>query len=262
MKRIFIPEMTWTEVRDLLPKTQVGIIPTGSTEQHGPHLPLQSDITFCLYLCKKAAVDTYPLALVSPPVAIGLSKHHMKFAGTLSLTPETFINVIYEIAASLQHHGITKVAIINGHGGNQNAIKIAAKTIYDRLNMAAASLSYWDLLPTEVAQKVVETPVPGHSCEFETSLSYVIQPELIRNNAIVDSDHIKLNRYQKLMAKSSIEICSTGVPRGDPRLASREKGEQLIDALGIELSKFLIYYAEYGDRMGKVEKGGRRVKTL
>lgn len=241
------------EVRDILPKVQVAVIPTGSTENHGPHLPLQSDIAFCLYICKKAAQIAYPIALVTAPVSIGVSRHHMKFPGSLTLRPDTFINIILDIAWSMKQHGLDKVMIINGHGGNQAAVKLAARKIYDELGLTAASLSYWELLDTEKAKEILETyparVYPGHACEFETSLSYVIQPELVRKDKITKSDGLVFPRYEPFFAKIEDEYTTSGVSRGDPRLATREKGEKLIDIITEEIAVFLRRFGERGDEL-------------
>lgn len=251
MEGVFIPEMTWIEIRDVLPKVQVAVIPTGSTEQHGPHLPLQSDIAFCLYICKKAAQMVYPIALVTAPVSVGISRHHMKFPGSLTLRPETFINTIFDIAWSVKHHGLNKVAVINGHGGNQAAIKLAARKIYDELGLTAASLSYWELLDGQKAREILDTypRYPGHACEFETSLSYVIQPELVRRDRITKSDELVFPRYEPFFAKIENEYTTSGVSRGDPRLATREKGEKLIEIITQEIAVFLRRFGEHGDEL-------------
>jgi creatinine amidohydrolase len=250
---MYIPEMTWIEIRDILPHIKVGIIPTGSTEQHGPHLPLQSDAAFCLYICKAAARKVYPIALVTTPVSIGISRHHMKFPGTLTLRPETFINTIYDLAWSLKQHGLEKVVIINGHGGNQAAMKLAARKIYDELGLTVASFSYWELLDDKKAKEILETyparTFPGHACEFETSLSYVIQPELIRKDKIAKSDELILPVYESFFAKIEDEYATSGVCRGDPRCATLEKGEKLIEAIVHQIAVFLKQFGEHGDNL-------------
>jgi len=252
-ERIYIPEMTWVEIRDILPKVQVAIIPTGSTEQHGPHLPLQSDMALCLFICKKATQMVYPIALITAPISVGISTHHMKFAGSLTLRPETFINTIYDIAWSIKQHGLDKVVIINGHGGNQAAIKLAARKIYDELGLTAASFSYWELLDNQKAKEILDTypsrMYPGHACEFETSLSYVIQPELVRKGRITKSDELVFPRYESFFAKIEDEYSISGVNRGDPRLATREKGGKLIEIIAQEVAIFLRRFGEHGDEL-------------
>ncbi len=251
MKRVFIPEMTWIEIKEILPKVQVGVIPTGSTEQHGPHLPLQSDIAFCLYFCRRAAERVYPIALIASPLSIGISGHHMKFPGSLTLRPETFINVILDVARSLSHHGLDKIVIINGHGGNDHAIKVAARKIYDELGLTAASFSYWELLPPAKAKEILDTypRYPGHACEFETSISYIVQPELVRENHISNSDELLQPRYESFYAKIETEYAKSGVSRGDPRAASKRKGENIIEIIVSEISTFLRDFGEFGDEI-------------
>jgi len=240
--------MTWKEIEAILPKVQVAIIPTGSTEQHGPHLPLQSDTAFCLYICKKASEIVYPIAIVTPPISVGISTHHMKFSGSLSLRPETFIDSIYDFAWSLKKHGLSKIVIVNGHGGNMAAIKVAARKIYDELDLISASLSYWELLDGGKAKEILNTypRLPGHACEFETSLSYVIQPELVRKDQITGSDKIASSRYEPFFAKIEVEFSKSGVSRGDPRLATPEKGRKLIDIISGEMAAFLKRFGEHG----------------
>jgi len=253
MKRVFIPEMTWMEVRDVLPKVQVAIIPTGSTENHGPHLPLQTDIALCLFICKKAAQRVYPIALVTPPVSVGISPHHMKFPGSLTLRPESFINQIFDIAWSIKRHGLDKVMIINGHGGNMAAVSVASRKIYDELGLTAASLSYWELLDDQKAKEILDTypgrMYPGHACEFETSASYVVQPELVRRDRITKSDELVFPRYERFFAKIEDEYTTSGVSRGDPRLATKEKGEKLIENIAQEIAVFLKRFGERGDEL-------------
>src|SRR5512139_1299051 len=131
-KRIknYLPHMTWVEVEQALTHTDAVIIPLGSTEQHGRHLPLGTDsfeaVETAKLIAQKADV------LVAPVVLAGLSSHHMGFPGTITLTPETFEAVVYETAQSLIGHGFRKILIFSGHGGN--AVSVAA--IIQRINQA------------------------------------------------------------------------------------------------------------------------------
>ncbi|MGQ9781530.1 MAG: creatininase family protein [Nitrososphaeria archaeon] len=250
VKDNYIPEMTWKEIEAISPKVQVAVIPTGSIEQHGPHLPLQSDTAFCLYMCRKASELVHPIAIVTPPISVGISTHHMKFTGSLTLRPETFIDTIYDFAWSLKKHGVSKIVIVNGHGGNMAAIKVAARKIMDELGLTSASLSYWELLEEQKARELLVTypRVPGHACEFETSLSYVIQPKLVRENMIGASDDIASHPYEPFFAKIEVELSKSGVSRGDPRSATPEKGKKLVEVIVEELAAFLKMFGECGDR--------------
>ena len=143
--------------------------------------------------------------------------------------------------------------IINGHGGNRAAVKLAARKIFDELGLTAASLSYWELLDEEKAKEILDTysvrRYPGHACEFETSLSYVIQPELVRKDRITKSDELVFPRYEPFFAKLEDEYSISGVNRGDPRLATREKGEKLIEVITQEIATFLRRFGERGDEL-------------
>jgi len=242
LRRVYIPEMTWEEVKEALREVEVAIVPVGSTEQHGLHLPLQSDTAFVLHICRRAAEEVYPIALVTPPIPIGISRHHMKFPGTLTLREETLIDVLMDVGWSLKQHGFRRIAIINGHGGNYHAMKIAAKKIWEEFKVLTASLSYWELLPVEEASRIIETfraRHAGHACEFETSLSYVIQPELVRRDKIRRGEGIETSIYQGFLPLDVFERSETGLPRGDPTKASPEKGRKLLELIVRELSKFL-----------------------
>lgn len=247
MSRVYIPEMTWEEVGEALKEAKVAVIPVGSMEQHGPHLPLQSDTVFVLYICRKAAEEVYPIALVTPPVSIGISRHHIKFPGTLTLRHETLIDLLMDVGWSLKQHGVKKVALINGHGGNNPVVKIAARKMFDELGLLTASLSYWELLPIDKAEEIIDTfrvGHAGHACEFETSLSYVIQPESIRKERIGQSEEMEPLPYQGFLSLSMLEMSKTGVPRGDPRKASREKGEKILGIIIREMAAFLKSFGE------------------
>jgi len=247
LSRVYIPEMTWEEVGEALQKAKVAVIPVGSTEQHGPHLPLQSDTVFVLYICRKAAEDAYPIALVTPPISIGISRHHIKFPGTLTLRHETLINILMDVGWSLKQHGVRKIAIINGHGGNYHAVKIAARKMFDEFGLLTASLSYWELLPIDKAEEILDTfriGHAGHACEFETSLSYIIQPESIRKEKIGKSEEMEPPPYQGFLSLSMLERSETGVPRGDPRKASPEKGEKVLKIIIREMADFLKNFGE------------------
>jgi len=129
----FLPHMTWPEVEEALKRTDVALIPIGSIEQHGKHLPLGSDSYAAIEFCKLIAQKTE--VVVAPTVLAGLSDHHLGFPGTISLTPETFEAVVYETALSLIRHGFRKILILNGHGGN--AVSMA--NVIHRINQTTAA---------------------------------------------------------------------------------------------------------------------------
>jgi len=227
MKKIFIDEMTREEFRKMLETIKVAVIPTGSTEQHGPHLPLKVDIANTLYIVRKAAEILYPQVVVTPPVAIGVSPHHLCYPGSLTLRHETFINLLLDICRSLKHHGINKIAIVNGHGGNTAPGSLAARRARDDLGLKMVFISYWSLIPRGVSDAILETKIiPGHACEFETSLALAIYPELVSKNI---PHAVRAPWYLQGLVCDMNERTGDGYV-GDPSLATAEKGEKLIDA--------------------------------
>ena len=115
--------MTWPDVQELLKQTKTILVSTGSIEQHGPHLPLYSDVVAPLEVSILVAMQLG--CVVAPPLRPGVSAHHMPFPGTITLQAQTFIAVVKDYARSLTSHGFDPVIFINGHGGNTAALSIA-----------------------------------------------------------------------------------------------------------------------------------------
>ena len=111
-----------------------GRVPTAAIEQHGRHLPIETDCRIVEEISRRAAerVSDQIDALVTPAIAFGVSGYHMEFAGTLTLSMGTFITVVEEICESLIHHGFRRIIVLNGHGGNHDPIKIAARNVADK----------------------------------------------------------------------------------------------------------------------------------
>ncbi len=128
--RVLLAEMTREQIRAIAPQTTV-ILPTTSTEQHGPHLPIMTDNLACMTICQRAAevANEQTPVTVAPPIHYGSSHHHFPKPGVLSLSSPTFIQVVKEILESLVRSGFPRIAIINGHGGNDDAVRVAATEV-------------------------------------------------------------------------------------------------------------------------------------
>ncbi|MBS7610394.1 creatininase family protein [Candidatus Bathyarchaeota archaeon] len=227
MRKVFIGDMTREEFRKMMETARVAVIPTGSTEQHGPHLPMKTDLAIVTYVVSKAAEELYPQVIVVPPIAIGYSPYHLCYPGTISLRHETLIEIVMDICRSLRHHGFLKIAIVNGHGGNGAPSQLAARRAREELGLKMVVVSYWSLIPREILDAVLETKiVPGHACEFETSIGYVVFPNLI------SSDVPKRRKPPSILPGFvwNIDELTTNGYEGDPSLATKEKGEKLIQA--------------------------------
>ncbi len=123
---LVLADLSWPEVRDIKDQVDLVLLPIGSIEQHGPNLSLRMDSSSAFEFCRHASARMAPRLLVAPAIPWGVSLHHMHFPGTMSLAPDTFIQVIVELIDSLFHHGFERFLIVNGHGGNVAAMDIAA----------------------------------------------------------------------------------------------------------------------------------------
>ncbi len=171
----YLPHMTWPEVEEVLTRTDVALIPIGSIEQHGRHLPLGTDIYAATEFCKLVAQRAD--AIVAPVVLAGLSAHHLGFAGSLTLSPETFEQVLYETVEALIHHGIRKIGFYNGHGGNRASMANVITRINNSTVATAVDLGQVDV---PAADSPYETPAfDWHAGVGETSWMLFLTPQLV-----------------------------------------------------------------------------------
>lgn len=199
------------------------IIPTGSTEQHNEHLAMYHDTQSAVYVSKLAAEKLFPQVIVTTPLAIGVSEHWMEHKGTLTLRPEVFGEVLYDIADSMRRHGIHNILIVNGHAGNTAPVMERLDGFRERLGINLAYHSYWEAYSEELVQKQMESGVcPGHAAEFETAFALAAFAENVDWNG-VDYDSAKLTISDSGQATADREY------HHQAKLATAEKGQAMID---------------------------------
>jgi len=243
-------DYTWDEIEKLIPKLKAVILPVGSCEQHSLHLPLGTDTFSVIKLSEDIAKELEGQVLVLPPIWYGVSPHHMNFPGTITISPETLMALVYEIAESLYRHGVERMIIINGHGGNIDALKLVIRRISDDLGMKVVLINPWELI-SDVIEKVVESKIWGHACEFETSTALIEIPDKVRVNKI-RKPNIRIPKipYMALWEKNKVitpwntdDFTDTGAI-GDPTKASKEKGEKLYKAMFERTLDFIKKFIE------------------
>ena len=171
--------LTWEGMNVAIGMEKVVILPTGSTEQHGPHLPLDVDTFLCESVCLEVGKRVPDKVLVLPAVSYGLNLHHIDFPGTVHIEPETFVAFCLDITKSVAYHGFQKLLIVNGHGSNTPLVDLVArKTVLETQSICTA-VNYYQLA-VEAFAKVKETKVMAHADEFETSLYLYLAPERVR----------------------------------------------------------------------------------
>jgi creatinine amidohydrolase len=228
--------LTWEEMNEAIVMGKVVILPTGSTEQHGPHLPLDVDTFLCEEVCLEVGKRTPEKVLVLPPISYGLNLHHIDFPGTIHIEPEVFVSFCLNITKSVAYHGFQKLLIVNGHGSNTPLVDLVArKTVLETESLCSA-VNYYQLA-VEAFAKVRETEIMAHADEFETSLYLYLAPERVRMERALSGDDVA----GKYMSSDSVpkypvrfndywgRWTDKGV-HGDPRAATAEKGEVIFEA--------------------------------
>jgi creatinine amidohydrolase/Fe(II)-dependent formamide hydrolase-like protein len=225
-------ELTWPEAEARFQEVDIALLPVGSIEQHGPHLPLDTDAFDADYLAKHIAeACSEPKPLVLPPISYGVSYEHDTFKGTLSISNETLSRLVYEIGMSAAQNGIKKLIIINGHGGNNPSLNFAAQMI-TRDARIFVCVDTGETSDVDI-NKIAETPNDVHAGEIETSTSLAVRPHLVRMGKASKKVPRFSSRYLNFTAKRWVSwyaytdrISKSGV-LGDPTKASAKKGERI-----------------------------------
>jgi creatinine amidohydrolase len=263
-----LDELTTTEAEDVLSETDVALLPTGSTEQHGPGLPLGTD-TFTA----EAVVDGIERedTVILPTIPVGRSDHHRQFPGTLWVEDETFERYIREMTESIASHGVRRVIYVNGHGGNDSALIRAARTVR-RNSVAFATPWKWftanENANPDVWNELFGVNYMGHADHAETSNMMALAPELVHEDALEEVEAEGLDGSDEQSSEPSTEdrlldtvsekelvhgapisavidtldFAETGA-WGRPTRASPEAGEELIERAQRELNSLIDWLA-------------------
>jgi creatinine amidohydrolase len=179
-------DMTRDELRADLPEAVV-VLPTGATEQHGPHLVTGHDTFAVTEVATRSAAMAEAKVIQAPTLPFGSSHHHLPFGGTLSLATETYWAVVSDLVASMIAGGARRIFLLNGHGGNQELNVLVARDLAlrqpaDRPVVIAAA-SYWQIAEASIVATpgMDGIPLPGHAGAFETSTMLASSQERVRS---------------------------------------------------------------------------------
>tara|TARA_B100000029_G_scaffold516832_1_gene635687 strand:- start:32660 stop:33475 length:816 start_codon:yes stop_codon:yes gene_type:complete len=226
--------LTWEQMNEAITMGKVVVLPTGSTEQHGKHLPLDTDDFLVESVCHELGKRASNKILVLPTISYGLNLHHIDFPGTIHIEPEIFIAFCLNITKSLAYHGFQKILIVNGHGSNSPLVDLVArKTILATKSLCFAA-NYFTFATKEF-NKIKTSKVIAHADEFETSLYLHLAEDRVQmNKALPDND--RSGKYCSSDSTGSVRFndfwgrwTSLGV-HGDPRSATAEKGKIIFEA--------------------------------
>lgn len=248
-------ERTWPDAA--AQRHKVVVVPIGSLEQHGHHLPLLTDSLIGSEITRRAEGELGDDVLFLPMLWIGASHHHLHFPGTVSLSQDVYIKVLEDLVESLLAGGYRRILLLNSHAGNVTPAQAALTNVQIRRrkempDLYLALASWFDLARDAVAA------VPGlrqgtvsHACEWETSVVEAVRPELVQKSAACGARFDFDSRYfdpdysgpSRLFVARTMEQGTTTGAYGWPEEASAEKGKRILDAAVSEVVAFVREFA-------------------
>lgn len=261
-------ERTSEYLREIASKALV-IIPVGSVEQHGPHLPVGTNSFNVQYVALKAAERMRnDLVLVTPTLWYSSSHHHLKYSGTMYLRGKTLLSVLCDLGNSLAAGGFRKMFFLSGHGGNGFIIREAARELVKEHenDIIVGAANYWEIAK-EILSKMDVVKIPGHAGTFETSLQFARDEKLVNIEAkeslenkthpssstlrcrIINEQDRETLRFQHLREQAFFQRLDSvrkyeGVSDA-PIKASRILSEECFEIIVKELARFFTDFFEH-----------------
>lgn len=244
-------KLTWPEINTAAEKGRVAVVPAGTLEDHGLHLPVDTDVVIAQAVCWRLGQRIPDEVVVLPPITYGFSPHHIDGPGTITLRWDTFVSAAQQIASSLAYHGFQRVLFFNGHGSNEPVLDLAARlAIVENPDVLCAMTSWWSLREVQdTVRSFRESTWTGHACELETSVYLAVDPERVQMDlARADvNPHMSAHFWADLVSqppegyRNAVRmteywstVSETGT-WGDPTVATPDKGERILQAATTEL---------------------------
>lgn len=235
--------LTWPQVKEATAARKVAVVPVAVLEDHGRHLPIDTDLLLCSAVCERAVASAADRAVLVPAINHGFTPHHMDFPGPITIGWQTFIAYGLDVCRSLAQHGFTRILIVNGHGSNTPFVDIIARLAVIETCALAAAVNYWNAPGVHAAAEALrESDKIGgmnHACEFETSIYLALRPDLVdMSKAVRELSHQPTKNYWTdlvggdgplAMMEHWSALSESGV-MGDPTKATAEKGQRLLAA--------------------------------
>ncbi len=233
-------KLTWEDVRDA-DKDRVVILNVSATEDHGPHMPLDTDTVLGMAVANGVAEAAPDEVFVMPPIAYGFNEHHKDFPGVIWIQPETLIAFVTDMTKSLAHHGFRRILLLNSHGSNHPILDLSARKTVIETGIICVSASYWNLCADRI-NEIRASDVGGiaHAGEFEAAMYMHLHPEHVDLDKATNQNlhDPKTNFFNLDLAKGGgkamlMRWWSSVSPEGtmgDPTVATAENGEKFLKA--------------------------------
>lgn len=242
----FWQDLTTEDVAALDRARTVTVLPVAAIEQHGPHLPLGTDAMINEgVLARAMALAPAGLPLLAlPMMAVGKSNEHQDFPGTLSLSAETLLRMLTDVAESIARAGLRKLILLNSHGGQPQVLEIVAQDLRARLRMAVVAANAWRMMDREAVLPLAEREAGLHGGGLETALMLHLRPELVRRDRIRDFPSAARDleqRFPSLAAHGRVAFAwqaqdlNPAGTVGDARLGTADMGKKLVDSAAARL---------------------------
>jgi len=253
LDKIYYDELTWPEINEAVRAKKTVLLPIGSTEQHGHHLPLDTDNFLARGVCVAAAQKAPRELLVMPTIPYGYNEHALDFPGTIHVHYDHFIEYCLDVCKSVAHAGFDRIVLIDGHGSNEHLCEFIARRATLETDALVAS-TIWTHLAIEVFEAIRESGRGGaaHACELETSAYLYLEPSRVQMDKAQDhfggaagregSKFLSVDLTKGWGPMKLIQWTSSATPNGvsgAPTLATREKGRALIEGAAENLVAFV-----------------------
>lgn len=265
LEKIYYDDLTWPEINEAVQARKVVLLPIGSTEQHGHHLPLDTDNFLARSVCVKTAQLAPTELLVMPTIPYGYNEHALDFPGTIHVHYDHFIEYCLDVCKSVVHAGFDRIVIIDGHGSNEHLCEFIGRRATLETDALVAS-TIWVKLGIEAFERVRESGLGGaaHACELETSAYLYLDPSRVQMDKAVDhiggaSGHPSSKFLYSDISKGGgpmmlVRWTSTATPTGvsgAAKLATPAKGEAVVEQAAANLLEFVREFRamEKGERV-------------
>jgi creatinine amidohydrolase len=264
LDKIYYDDLTWPEINEAVLAKKTLLLPIGSTEQHGHHLPLDVDNFLARSVCRIAAEKAPRELLVMPTIPYGYNEHALDFPGTIHVHYDHFIEYCLDVCKSAAHAGFDRIVIIDGHGSNEHLCEFIARRATLESDAMVASTIWVNLIKEEwEAVRDGGFGAAAHACELETSAYLYLDPSRVQMDKAQDhyggaagkegSRYLSVDLTRGWGPMKLVQWTSSATPNGvsgAPTLANPDKGRVLMESAACHLVAFCREFRQ-------MEKGKR-----